>query len=167
MKRIFRRNQIIITTLAVMIAAAGYLNYSSKKEVAGAEVYEAGMMDISDSDILAENQAKSGVDDGSLTEIASLDGDGEEEALAFFENHQKIRRFKTLHMILLNAFHKCHFDLIEEIIYYIIIVNDIMCDFQILCYISLCATDNHHHCLIGHFLNQGEFCDIRYISQLK
>ena len=38
MKRIFRRNQIIITTLAVMIAAAGYLNYSSKKEVAGAEV---------------------------------------------------------------------------------------------------------------------------------
>ena len=45
MKRIFRRNQIIITTLAVMIAAAGYLNYSSKKEVAGAEVYEAGMMD--------------------------------------------------------------------------------------------------------------------------
>ena len=75
----FRRNQIIITTLAVMIAAAGYLNYSSKKEVAGAEVYEAGMMDISDSDILAENQAKSGVDDGSLTEIASLDGDGEEK----------------------------------------------------------------------------------------
>ena len=79
MKRIFRRNQIIITTLAVMIAAAGYLNYSSKKEVAGAEVYEAGMMDISDSDILAENQAKNGVDDGSLTEIASLDGDGEEK----------------------------------------------------------------------------------------
>ena len=75
MKRIFRRNQIIITTLAVMIAAAGYLNYS---EVAGAEVYEAGMMDISDSDILAENQAKNGVDDGKLKEIASLDGDGEE-----------------------------------------------------------------------------------------
>ena len=28
MKRLFRRNQIIITTLAVMIAAAGYLNYA-------------------------------------------------------------------------------------------------------------------------------------------
>ena len=83
MKRIFRRNQIIITTLAVMIAAAGYLNYSSKKEVAGdlaaaGNIYEAGMMDISDSDILAENQAKNGVDDGKLKEIASLDGDGEE-----------------------------------------------------------------------------------------
>ena len=31
MKRIFRRNQIIITTLAIMIAAAGYLNYSGKR----------------------------------------------------------------------------------------------------------------------------------------
>ena len=30
MKRLFRRNQIIITTLAVMIAAAGYLNYAGK-----------------------------------------------------------------------------------------------------------------------------------------
>ena len=44
----------------------------------GRGVYEAGMMDISDSDILAENQAKNGVDDGKLKEIASLDGDGEE-----------------------------------------------------------------------------------------
>ena len=81
MKRIFRRNQVIITTLAVMIAAAGYLNYSAKKEVAGAEVYEAGMMEISDEDILADNRALNGVDDGSLKEIASLDGDGEETLL--------------------------------------------------------------------------------------
>lgn len=78
MKRIFRRNQVIITTLAIMIAAAGYLNYSAKEEVAGAEIYEAGMMEISDEDILAENQALAGTDDGSLKEIASLDGDGEE-----------------------------------------------------------------------------------------
>lgn len=78
MKRIFRRNQIIITTLAVMIAAAGYLNYSAKMEAGGGDVYEAGMMEISDEDILAENQAGMASDDGSLTEIASLDGDGEE-----------------------------------------------------------------------------------------
>ena len=55
-KRIFRRNQIIITTLAIMIAAAGYLNYSGKEELSGA-VSEAGVMEISDEDILAENQA--------------------------------------------------------------------------------------------------------------
>lgn len=80
MKRIFRRNQIIITTLAIMIAAAGYLNYSTKQEVAGAEVYEAGLMEISDEDILAENQALHGLDDSNLVEIASLDGEGTEAA---------------------------------------------------------------------------------------
>ena len=78
MKRLFRRNQIIITTLAVMIAAAGYLNYAAKQELAGAEVYEVGVMEISDEDILAENQAIYGVDDGSLLEMASLDSTGEE-----------------------------------------------------------------------------------------
>ncbi len=76
MKKMFRRNQIIITTLAVMIAAAGYLNYSAKKEIVDAEVYEVGMMEISDEDILAENLASDTVDDGSLVDIASLDGDG-------------------------------------------------------------------------------------------
>lgn len=80
MKRIFRRNQIIITTLAVMIAAAGYMNYSVKKEIADGDVYEVGMMEISDEDILAENQALHGADDGTLTEIASLDGDGTEDS---------------------------------------------------------------------------------------
>ena len=33
MKKLFRRNQIIITTLAIMIAAAGYLNYAGKQEL--------------------------------------------------------------------------------------------------------------------------------------
>lgn len=78
MKKMFRRNQIIITTLAIMIAAAGYLNYSAKQEIAGVEVYEAGMMEISDEDILAENQALHGTDDGSLVEIMSLDSEGTE-----------------------------------------------------------------------------------------
>lgn len=75
MKRIFRRNQVIITTLAIMIAAAGYLNYSAKKEVTGSDVFEAGMMEISDEDILAENQAVNRMDDGTLKEIQSLDGE--------------------------------------------------------------------------------------------
>ena len=67
MKRLFRRNQIIITTLAVMIAAAGYLNYAGKQELAEGGVYEAGAMDISDEDILAENQAASLMEEDSLT----------------------------------------------------------------------------------------------------
>ena len=75
MKRIFRRNQIIITTLAVMIAAAGYMNYSVKKEVAGAEVYEAGVMEISDEDLLAENQVSDPVTVEDLE--VSIDSPGE------------------------------------------------------------------------------------------
>lgn len=75
MKRLFRRNQIIITTLAVMIAAAGYLNYAGKKELADSnQVYEAGAMNISDEDILAENQAVlNSQNGGQLQEIPSLD----------------------------------------------------------------------------------------------
>lgn len=59
MKKLFRRNQIIITSLAVMIAVAGYLNYAGKQELEASSddfIYQAGMMDISDADILAENQ---------------------------------------------------------------------------------------------------------------
>ncbi|WP_333649064.1 SpoIIIAH-like family protein [Lacrimispora sp.] len=77
MKKLFRRNQIIITTLAVMIAAAGYLNYAGKQELASAtDVYEAGMTDISEEDILAENQAITGSDVSQ--DIASLDQDAED-----------------------------------------------------------------------------------------
>lgn len=88
MKRIFRRNQIIITTLAIMIAAAGYLNYSGQEEVGG-PVYEAGVMEISDEDILAENKAAqsrqqdSVMDSGEAKEyqeIASLDNEPDAEA---------------------------------------------------------------------------------------
>lgn len=76
MKRLFRRNQIIITTLAVMIAAAGYLNYAGKKDLAnGNTAYEAGVTDISDEDILAENQAASLNGPSGLQEIPSLDQD--------------------------------------------------------------------------------------------
>lgn len=85
MKKIFRKNQIIITTLAIMIAAAGYLNYAGKEEVSGGEVYEAGMMNLSDEAILNENQASENLFPNDLTEIASLDdpseGNGEQIAL--------------------------------------------------------------------------------------
>lgn len=75
MKKLFRRNQIIVTTLAIMIAAAGYLNYAGKNDLAAeGNVYEAGAMDISDEDILAENQQLLGKQ-GDLLEIPSLDQD--------------------------------------------------------------------------------------------
>ena len=73
MKKLFRRNQVIITALAVMIAAAGYLNYAGKQELAaGSQVYEAGILEISDEDVLAENQASEYYGE-TLAEIDSLD----------------------------------------------------------------------------------------------
>ena len=54
MKRIVKKNQIIIAALAVMIAAAGYLNYSGKifqgkdqTEEANAELANQELLDIS------------------------------------------------------------------------------------------------------------------------
>lgn len=82
MKKLFRRNQVIITALAVMIAAAGYLNYAGKQELAaGSQVYEAGILEISDEDILAENQASDYYGE-TLAEIGSLDQDILDEEVA-------------------------------------------------------------------------------------
>lgn len=65
MKRIVKKNQVVLTLLAVMIAVAGYLNYAGKvdkaeeqqKEDAAAANVGSGLTDISDEDILLENQA--------------------------------------------------------------------------------------------------------------
>ncbi len=74
MKKLFRRNQIIVTTLVVMIAAAGYLNYAGREELTGDGAYEAGVSDISQEDILAENQRVLDAA-GDYEEIYSLDQD--------------------------------------------------------------------------------------------
>lgn len=59
MKRLFKKNQIIIATLAVMIAVAGYLNYSGKlfgesadsSAEANADLANQDLLDISQEDI--------------------------------------------------------------------------------------------------------------------
>ena len=77
MKKMLRRNQIIVTTLAVMIAAAGYLNYTDSQNLdPDSGAYEAGAMDVGEEEIQMENQAALDAQ-GSYEEIASLDQDGE------------------------------------------------------------------------------------------
>lgn len=59
MKRLFKKNQIIITTLAVMIAIAGYLNYSGRlfgqsdkgTTEANADLANKELLDISEEDL--------------------------------------------------------------------------------------------------------------------
>lgn len=69
MKKIFKKNQIIITTLALMIAAAGYLNYSGRlfqrADTEDTETASQELLDISEEDVAADG------------EIASQDSDGE------------------------------------------------------------------------------------------
>ena len=77
MKRIFKKNQIIITTLAIMIAIAGYLNYSGKilNE-------KTNLANSDDSTVLLTDDSVSSVSSDTYadtyTDIVSLDGDGSE-----------------------------------------------------------------------------------------
>ncbi|MCD7820551.1 MAG: SpoIIIAH-like family protein [Lachnospiraceae bacterium] len=74
MKKLFKKNQIIITTLAIMIAIAGYLNYSGRilEETADTVSSDENTVLLTD-----EMEEDTYVD--TYTDIVSLDGDGEEE----------------------------------------------------------------------------------------
>lgn len=98
-KRIFRKNQIMITALAIMIAVAGYLNFAGEQigeedflSQDGSETaltYE--MTDISDEDMYAI--AMTDEADGQLTDytdLASLDSDYIEEADNYLAENMEI-----------------------------------------------------------------------------
>ena len=74
MKRIFRRNQVIIAALAVMIAVAGYLNYSGRifgsnkdSTEADSEMANVELLDISEED-LAETDGEIASNDSEETD---------------------------------------------------------------------------------------------------
>ena len=78
MKRILTRNQVIVTTLAVMIAAAGYLNYSGRileKQAAPASADDSTVLLADDGSTQVNTYA-----DNAYQDIASLDSDGSEES---------------------------------------------------------------------------------------
>ena len=65
MKRIFKKNQVIITTLAIMIAIAGYLNFSGDKWTLGVDelakevskdAEDTALLEISDEDLYAAGE---------------------------------------------------------------------------------------------------------------
>lgn len=80
MKKIFRKNQLVITALALMIAVAGYFSYMNNniedEQVAAEASTDAGMMEdgyeISDEDVLAEDGIFT--DEGTGDELALVDG---------------------------------------------------------------------------------------------
>ena len=90
MKKIAKKNQIVIATLAVMIAAAGYMNYSgklfpnkTKTQETNSELANTELLDISDEDASVssgdmksqEGDSGSGADSNAgSTDDGSVDG---------------------------------------------------------------------------------------------
>ena len=97
MKNVFKKNQMIITALAIMIAVAGYLNYSgtrldSVKKAAGTDTAESGTDAEAAADLSAEDlYAQSGLEELQFEDgdIASLDGDGTEGETAEVEENEE------------------------------------------------------------------------------
>ncbi len=80
MKQIVKKNQIIIAALAVMIAAAGYLNYSGKifgdkkeAETASADLANKELLDISEEDMASASDDIASQDGGEGAD-GSVDG---------------------------------------------------------------------------------------------
>ena len=81
MKKVIGKNQVIITSLAILIAVAGYLNFADvdlgfrDKEAStdSSSVLEDAGYDLTDETaLLDENQADGGLPDNSLTDKADL-----------------------------------------------------------------------------------------------
>ena len=95
MKRILKKNQLIIAALAVMIAAAGYLNYSGRllpgsqnTKEAGSDLANKELLDISDEDVAsASGDIKS--QDGDEGEV---DGNPGEAVLTSGDAQAKVTR---------------------------------------------------------------------------
>lgn len=81
MKRLLKKNQIIITTLAIMIAIAGYLNYSGRifgkedtKETSGTLANQE-LLDISDEGVATAGDIKSQDQEASDGEVEGTPGE--------------------------------------------------------------------------------------------
>ena len=80
MKKIFRKNQLVITALALMIAVAGYFSYMNNniedEQVAAEASADAGAIEdgyeISDEDVFVEDEIFT--DEGTGDELAVVDG---------------------------------------------------------------------------------------------
>ncbi len=88
LKNMFKRNQVMITALAIMIAVAGYLNFAGTK-VGEEELADVGASAGQESDMEALLEPS---DEDGKGDIASLDSDTEDVAAENFlnENMQTI-----------------------------------------------------------------------------
>lgn len=82
MKKILKKNQVIITILVVMVAAAGYLNYSGTRFASVSSTDDAQTAETADLDAVRE-------------EIDSLDMDLTDETALLAENQESVSEEST------------------------------------------------------------------------
>jgi len=91
-KKIFKKNQVIITALAIMIAVAGYINYSDshlgmEETLSSANVEDTTDKDTSTEESTASKDTAATTDlDGVVEDIDSLDYDLTDETALLEEN---------------------------------------------------------------------------------
>ena len=85
MKNIFKKNQVIITALAIMSAVAGYINYSDNHLGIDSTLGSLGQNDEEDTAQTASDT------DGIVEEIDSLDYDLTDETALLEENSQAVQ----------------------------------------------------------------------------
>lgn len=96
MKKIVKKNQVIITALAIMIAAAGYFNYAEKNIIksTGVATRDTSEKETQKEDESVVDTAEDPYNDDELllseNEILSLDGGGEVESTDITENETNI-----------------------------------------------------------------------------
>ena len=101
MKRILKKNQLIIAALAVMIAAAGYLNYSGRllpgsqnTKEAGSDLANKELLDISDEDVASASgdiKSHEGEVDGNPGEAVLTSGDAQAVAAQAKVTREQVR----------------------------------------------------------------------------
>ena len=101
MKRILKKNQLIIAALAVMIAAAGYLNYSGRllpgsqnTKEAGSDLANKELLDISDEDVASASgdiKSQDGDEDGNPGEAVLTSGDAQAVAAQAKVTREQVR----------------------------------------------------------------------------
>lgn len=87
MKKVFKKNQVIITALAIMIAVAGYINYSDNHLGMEKTIKTSSTTDKSKTDTEQTDEAKTTADmDNIKGDIDSLDFDLTDETALLSEN---------------------------------------------------------------------------------
>lgn len=99
MKRLFKKNQIVVTALALMIAAAGYLNYSGKlfpdKEKEETQQANAELLDISDEDASQTSGDIESLDQDAETTDGEVEGNPGEAVLTSGEVKNTVAQAKV------------------------------------------------------------------------